>query len=84
MVNANAGMHAGRMSHARAAMATRHIAATGTPATSKRCERFASTTGATWVRVRVSKIGEISKILQIFGGLVLGCIKTKFCKKICV
>ena len=25
-----------------------------------------------------------SKILQIFGGLVLGCIKTKFCNKICV
>ena len=25
-----------------------------------------------------------SKILQIFGGLVLGCIKTKFCKKTCV
>ena len=25
-----------------------------------------------------------SKILQIFGGLVLGCIKTNFCKKICV
>ena len=25
-----------------------------------------------------------NKILQIFGGLVLGCIKTKFCKKICV
>ena len=24
------------------------------------------------------------KILQIFGGLVLGCIKTNFCKKICV
>ena len=24
------------------------------------------------------------KILQIFGGLVLGCTKTKFCKKICV
>ena len=24
------------------------------------------------------------QILQIFGGLVLGCIKTKFCKKICV
>ena len=34
--------------------------------------------------VRVSKIGKISKILQIFSGLVLGCIKTKFCKKICV
>ena len=25
-----------------------------------------------------------SKILQIFSWLVLGCIKTKFCKKICV
>ena len=25
-----------------------------------------------------------TEILQIFGGLVLGCIKTKFCKKICV
>ena len=34
--------------------------------------------------VRVSKIGKICKILQIFSGLVLGCIKTKFCKKICV
>ena len=29
-------------------------------------------------------IMHFSKILQIFGGLVLGCIKTKFCKKICV
>ena len=37
----------------------------------------------TW-GVRVSKIGKIRKFLQIFGGLVLGCIKTKFCKKICV
>ena len=35
-------------------------------------------------RLRVSKFGKIRKILQIFGGLVLGCIKTKFCKKICV
>ena len=35
---------------------------------------------------RGGKIGKIiiSKFLQIFGGLVLGCIKTKFCKKICV
>ena len=32
--------------------------------------------------LRVSKIGKINKFLQIFGGLVLGCIKTKFCKKI--
>ena len=34
-----------------------------------------------------SKIGKFLQnlqILQIFGGLVLGCIKTKFCKKICV
>ena len=28
--------------------------------------------------------GKICKFLQIFGGLVLGCIETKFCKKICV
>ena len=27
--------------------------------------------------VRVRKIGELCKILQIFGGLVLDCIKTK-------
>ena len=32
----------------------------------------------------LAKFGKISKLLQIFGGLVLGCIKTKFCKKICV
>ena len=38
---------------------------------------------ASW-SVRVSKISKIGKILQIFSGLVLGCIKTKFCKKICV
>ena len=30
--------------------------------------------------VRVSKIGKINKISQILGGLVLGCIKTIFCK----
>ena len=34
--------------------------------------------------VRVSKIGKFCKLLQFFGGLVLGCIKAKFCKKICV
>ena len=41
---------------------------------------------ATLVRVRGrgGKIGKFCKILQIFGGLVLGCIKTKVCKKICV
>ena len=32
----------------------------------------------------LAKLRKISKFLQIFGGLVLGCIKTKFCKKICV
>ena len=31
-----------------------------------------------------SYFAKIGKILPIFGGLVLGCIKTKFCKKICV
>ena len=40
------------------------------------------------LEVRISKISKIlaefRNFLQIFGGLVLGCIKTKFCKKICV
>ena len=32
-----------------------------------------------------AKLANFAKlILQMFGGLVLGCIKTKFCKKICV
>jgi hypothetical protein len=37
------------------------------------------------VRVRglgSAKLANFAKILQIFSGLVLGCIKTKFCKKI--
>ena len=33
---------------------------------------------------RVSKIGKFCNILQIFGGLVLGCINTNFCKSVCV
>ena len=33
---------------------------------------------------KLAKFEIFCKILQIFGGLVLGCIKTKFCKKICV
>ena len=33
---------------------------------------------------KISKIGKFCKILQIFGGLVLGCIEAKICKKICV
>ena len=32
-----------------------------------------------WAKLVISQ-----KCLQIFGGLVLGCIKTKLCKKICV
>ena len=32
-----------------------------------------------WQNLHILKL-----FLQIFGGLVLGCIKTKFCKKICV
>ena len=29
-----------------------------------------------------AKLANFAKFLQIFSGLVLGCIKTKFCKKI--
>ena len=47
-----------------------------------------SSTSGSAVASTVSKMHfskrHFSKILQIFGGLVLGCIKTKFCKKICV
>ena len=35
-------------------------------------------------RTSPPKICKISTILQIFGGRVLGCIKTKFCKKLWV
>ena len=35
-------------------------------------------------RTTAEQPSSISKFLQIFGGLVLGCIKTNFCKKICV
>ena len=40
--------------------------------------------GAEYTMFRDESDTHFSKILQIFGGLVLGCIKTKFCKKICV
>ena len=33
---------------------------------------------------KLANVSIFYKILQIFGGLVLGYIKTKFCKKICV
>ena len=33
---------------------------------------------------KLANFAKFCKILQIFSGLVLGCIKTKFCKKICV
>ena len=58
--------------------------------------RASSTSGAAWgirntegahaghfSKIHFRKM-HFSNILQIFGGLVLGCIKTKFCKKICV
>ena len=32
--------------------------------------------------LRVPRLGV--RVCNFFGGLVLGCIKTKFCKKICV
>ena len=35
-------------------------------------------------RTKTSNISKIISFLQIFGGLVLGCIETDFCKKICV
>ena len=40
-------------------------------------------------RIALAEVGKLANfanfnILQIFGGLVLGCIKTKFCNKICV
>ena len=58
---------------------------------SARRARSASRSAVTFIRhfrqnlskMHFSKM-HFSKILQIFGGLVLGCIKTKFCKKICV
>ena len=45
-----------------------------------------SCTSSNWA-IGLAKLGKLAmfyKILQIFSGLVLGCIKTKFCKKICV
>ena len=33
---------------------------------------------------KISNFDLANLFLQIFGGLGLGCIKTKFCKKICV
>ena len=36
------------------------------------------------VRLRIPWAAIVCKTFQFFGGLVLGCIKTKFCKKICV
>ena len=37
-----------------------------------------------WAKFVLSLNTQPAEILQIFGGLVLGCIKTKLCKKICV
>ena len=54
------------------------------PRRSPRGAPWACPAGSPGLRRRVSKIGKFCKILQIFSGLVLGCIKTKFCKKIFV
>ena len=35
-------------------------------------------------RITLAKLAKLAIFLQFFGGLVLGCIKTNFCKKICV
>ena len=68
--------------------AAAHGEASGIPAPSDGARGLSTTVR---LGVRVSKISKLAnfaisvgKILQIFGGLVLGCIKTKFCKKICV
>ena len=47
------------------------------------CCRTRDLSGTFFRKMHFRKM-HFSKILQIFGGLVLGCIKTKFCKKICV
>ena len=46
--------------------------------------RASEESGSSGLGLGSAKFGKISKILQIFSGLVLGCIKPKFCKKICV
>ena len=53
------------------------------PAGGRRLDWLAFEDAVEEIAVSKSKM-HFSKILQIFGGLVLGCIKTKFCKKICV
>ena len=58
----------------------RHVPVGGgvVPAERGREVRLAAPGGVLGVRV-----GKISKFCKNFGGLVLGCIKTKFCKNIC-
>ena len=41
----------------------------------------AATAGPRGSLAKLAKLANFAKFLQIFGGLVLGCIKTKFCKK---
>ena len=59
------------------------------PGTTTGCSRARTASAPATARERpadrLSGVGHAarSKILEIFGGLVLGCIKTKFCKKIC-
>ena len=65
-----------------AAAASTAAAATARIARSvqSRAEQYASIAASEYAFFRNLQ----NLILQIFGGLVLGCIKTKFCKKICV
>ena len=48
--------------------------------------RRSTSTLIQWVTLGLAKLAKLANLqnLQIFGGLVLGCIKTKFCNKICV
>ena len=53
------------------------------PAACGWCRRAAPRTSYIVRGLELAKLAKF-QILQIFGGLVLGFIKTKFCKKICV
>ena len=72
------------LSKAAIASSSRSVSAAATPSMSRNCAKSQSRSDVPSLVVgRVAK-PHFSKILQFFGGLVLGCIKTKFCNKICV
>ena len=77
-----------RVADRRGAHPERGTAPAGSRGAASRLDRWSHRLG-----IRIAKLATLAKfencqffckILQIFGGLFLGCIKTKFCKKICV